>query len=214
MNKTGKYLYVIIGLLIFCNMATFVAFRNNKTYTGEVEDIALENKNKAEQVSGMLDVVTGLAKVQYMAEGEMLKNLSLYDINGDSCRLEEQLSPHPKLVYFFSENGCPGCFEPVLFKLDELGKKIGYDHILVLARFTNKRGFKTYWSDKPQQLPVFRVDKHLQLFYAHVNYDYACAFLLNNDRRIRKYVITDKSNVPITNEYFALMENYFKSLYQ
>ena len=147
-----------------------------------------------------------------MAEGGTVNNIVLFGLDGDSVRLNQKLSTTPKLVYYFSSNGCPGCFEPVLFRLDSLGKKIGYENIIILAKFSNTRGLKVYWEDKPQQIPIYRVSENPGLFYSNLDYEYAYSFLLSNNGIARKFIVTDKSNTLFIENYFGLIFEYFQNI--
>lgn len=205
MKTKIRSISIIAVILLIVNI--FACFLLNKSKINTREVIS-KCQSQFNQITDMSKSLLQLSKIQYMAESGIVNNIMLYTLEGDSIQLQEKLSSIPKLVYYFSSNGCPGCFEPVIFQLNTLGKKIGYENILILAKFSNNRNLKSYWSDKPKKMSIYRIDESLGLFYSP-DYDYAYAFLLNHNMNARKFIVTDKSNVSYSNNYFDLLVEYF-----
>lgn len=152
-----------------------------------------------------------ISKIQFIAEGEMARNVRLYDTDGkEAGTLKDHLAGESKLIYFFSVQGCAGCYEPVLYKLDSLVNRIGRNRLLVLAEFPNKRTMDVYGMEKHPDLPVYRIQEDLGLFRSLTDSHYAYAFLTDKTLIARKFIITDKSNVDFSNAYFDLLTDCWK----
>lgn len=205
MKTKIKSINIIVVVLVIINIFACILLSKNKA---DMRKIATKYQLQIDQLTNVSKNLFQLSRIQYMAESEIVNNVMLYSIEGDSIPLQETLSTIPKLIYYFSSNGCPGCFEPIISQLDTLGQKIGYENILILAKFSNNRNLKSYWSDKPQHIPIYRVNENLGLFYSP-DYDYAYAFLLSHNMNVRKFIVTDKSNVTCSDNYFDLIVEYF-----
>ena len=150
-----------------------------------------------------------LSIFQYHAENKNVTNVELYDCNNKNIFLADILSNRPKLIYYYSEKGCLGCYEPFLYKLDSLSNSIGSDNIIVISDFSNHRSFMVSMNNKFKHLNIYRTKEKLEIISNKEN-DYAYAFLIESDMKAHKVIITDKSNTDFTSEYLNYMIEYFK----
>ena len=123
-----KYAYYIITFFVCINIGMCFLSDKNKLNNRKIQKIVVASQLQTDDLTEKLETLNQLSIIQYMAEGGTVNNIVLFGLDGDSVRLYEKLRTTPKLMYYFSANGCPGCFEPVLFRLDSLGKKIGYEN--------------------------------------------------------------------------------------
>jgi hypothetical protein len=185
---------------------------DNRSAISKMKDIALEYKFQLDYTMDQYHNLVEISKLQYRAEGNKVRDLMLFDLDGDSIHLHEKLSENPKVFYYFPENGCPSCFEPILLKLDSIGMKIGRDNIIILAKFSSNRRLNAYWIDKPREIPIYRIRENLVFPHLSDDHDYAYAFLLDNRMVVHKFILTDKSNVEFSDNYFNHIIKYFQAL--
>ncbi|MBE6301160.1 MAG: hypothetical protein E7085_04800 [Parabacteroides distasonis] len=148
-----------------------------------------------------------ISKLQYFAEGKIVKDILLYKENKDSISLGKLLSENPKLIYYFSEQSCTVCSLPFLKKVSELAGRIGKEQVIVIGKFQNHRSYQSFLQENAIGLEVFRIDRDLDIFPEYN--DYAMAFMLSDNRIIDKLIIVDKTNVLLSDNYLKLVEKYF-----
>lgn len=158
-----------------------------------------------------VDKLVALSILQYNAENKYVSNVELYDRYNNKQLLSDVLSDQPKLLYFFSEKGCSGCYEPFLYKLDSLGYALGAHNIIVVSDYHNYRSFTSVVNNKYNNINLYRTDGKIQIV-SDKEYDYAYAFLINSNRKAEKVIITDKYNVKFTDEYLLYISEYFKHI--
>lgn len=174
---------LIVIMALSCSLLYFMhKEKRERTEKEKIFNTWLDAQSESDIKTHTLENLKAISKIQYLAEDMTVQNISLYNINNnDSCRLTSKLANKYKLIYYFSNKGCPGCHEPIILKLDEIGKKIGYDKIIILANFETKRHLNTYWLNKPSLLLIHRISNDLGLFNILDDSHYAYAFLLNSD---------------------------------
>lgn len=209
--KSIVFLYGILILLIVLNVWTSYRLFSVQQEKERLYNGWLTCKSDADLKDYTQDNLKAISKIQFIAEGEKARNVELYDMQGKVAgTLKDYVAGESKLIYYFSNRGCVGCYEPVLYKLDSLVKKIGKEHLLVLADFPNRRTLDVYWSEKQMDLPIYRVHEDLGLFRSLTDAHYAYAFLTDKNLVARKFIITDKSNVGFSDAYFTLLTDYWK----
>lgn len=209
--KQTNYLYGFLFLLICLNVWLSYNLYRTRQEKHRLYNGWLSCQSDADLQNYTHDNLKAISKIQFIAEGEVAHNVKLYGTDGkEAGTLKDHLSAEPTLIYFFSNQGCAGCYEPVLYKLDSLVNKIGKEHLLVLAEFPNRRTMEVYGLEKHVDLPVYRIQEELGLFRSLTDMHYAYAFLMDKDLVARKFIITDKSNIDFSDAYFALLTDYWK----
>lgn len=208
--KQNTFLYSLLFILVCLNVWVCYRYYTTQQEKNNLYKGWLDCKSNADLQAYTNDNLKAISKIQFIAEGEIARNVKLYDVEGkEAGSLQKQLSSEPKLIFFFSNRGCAGCYEPVLYKLDKWVEKIGKEHLLVLADFPNQRTMDVYWSEKRMDLPIYRIQEDLDLVRSLNDSHYAYAFLMDQSRVARKFIITDKSNVSFSDAYFDLLGDYW-----
>lgn len=209
--KQTSYLYGFLFILMGLNIVVSYKLYRTRQERQRLYSGWLTCQSDADLKTYTHDNLKAISKIQFIAEGETARNVKLYDTAGkEAGTLQEHLSEEPKLIYFFSNQGCAGCYEPVLYKLDSLVNNIGKKHLLVLGEFPNRQTMDVYGLEKYPNLPIYRIGEELGLFHSLTDSHYAYAFLMDKNRVARKFIITDKSNVDFSDAYFSLLTDYWK----
>lgn len=204
-----KFYKYIIAILIAFNIITIYSLYTNRN---QLNMIANKYWEYDFQINHLLDNRNKLItfhKIQYYAENCLINNIKLYNRDNKELFLQNILSHSPQFIYYFSEKGCTGCFEPFLYKLDSLSNSIGSDNIIVISEFSNNRSFKKFIENKFNKINIYRTKEKLGIINIQ-DYEYAYAFLTDSNRKAHKVIITDKSNVDFTDEYLKYTIDFFK----
>ena len=205
LRKTLNILEYMLFIIVCAYLIFLVIDENNTIKKNDIEIKALQAQRGDGQY--MIENLTIISKLQYMAEGRKISDLILYEVNKDSTNLNSLLSQKGKLVFFFSEQSCSICFLPFLKKLEKLSNIIGEDNIIVMGKFSNNRSFKTFLIDNNIKQKIYRVNRDLDIF--HEYNDYAMAFILSKDMVIDKFIIIDKTNVSLSDNYIEIIKKRF-----
>ena len=206
-----KFYKYIICILILFNIAVSYSLYINKI---KLTSIVEKYWDYDFQINHLLDNHNKLitfSKLQYHAENQEIKDIMIYDKENKELPISDMLSNHSKLIYYYSEKGCNGCFEPFLYKLNSISNSIGKNNIIVISDFPNYRTFKASVGDKFKNIDIYRISERPELIKAQ-DHEYAYAFLMKSDRRAHKVIITDKINTDFTNEYLSYLSEYFKQM--
>lgn len=198
--------------MIAFNIAISYSLFTNKKQTTIITDkywdcdfqinYLIENQNK---------LIT-FSKLQYHAENQQVDNVKLYDKNNKELFLQDLLSNRPKLIYYYSEKSCTGCFEPFLYKLDSISNYLETENIIIISNFSNYRSLKASIKNKYKNINIYRTEEKIKIIDTS-DYDYAYAFLIKANREAHKIIITDKINTDFTNEYLNYIADYFKYIH-
>lgn len=191
------------GLLVLVFYLSYLV-REEKNLV-RMKDIQLkELQSSGTNDSYKLENITIISKLQHYAEGKKIEDCMLYKQDGDSLHLSSLCSDKKKLVYFFAEQSCAVCYIPFLEKLQKAAEIVGKENIILLAKFDKNRNLKAFIQDNKVISEVYRMEGHLNI-YPEYN-DYALAFLLSKDMQIENVIITDKSNVELSNDYLKIIQ--------
>lgn len=195
------------GLLVLVCYLSYLVREEKKLV--RMKDFQLKELQSSDtNDSYKLENITIISKLQHYAEGKKIPDCLLYRLEGDSLYLSSLCSNKKKLVYFFAEQSCAVCYLPFLEKLQEMSNVIGKENIILLAKFDKNRNLKAFIQDNKVTQEVYRLDRDLNI-YPEYN-DYALAFLLSQDMLIENVIITDKSNVELTNDYLKIIQQRLK----
>lgn len=205
--KTYKW---IIGALVLLNIfACFSLYSMRKEKQLLIEkcleydfqiNYSIDNRNK----------LLLFSQLQLRAENMKINNITLTGKNDKETPLYNLLTDEPKLIYYFSTDGCTGCYEPILFKLDSISKIVGEDKILIISDIPSKRIFESFIDGKFEHINLYRINEKFNLV-KNPDYEFAYAFLLDKRAIAYKVIITDKNNVDFTNAYFTSFVEFAKS---
>lgn len=190
-------------LLAFC-LYLFYSVREEKQQVKKKDTQLKELQFSASENRYRLENITIISKLQHYAEGQIITDCTIYKQNGDTLYLSDLCSDRRKLVYFFSEQSCATCYIPFLEKLNKIAGVIGKENVILLAKFDKSRSLKTFALENNITLEMYRMDMDLNI-YPEYN-DYAMAFLLSRDMKIENVIITDKSNVELSNDYLKIIQ--------
>lgn len=173
---------------------------------GKMKDIQLkELQTSGADNSYKLENITIISKLQHYAEGQKIMDRLIFKQEGDSVLLSSLCSDKKKLVYFFAEQSCAVCYIPFLEKLQRMADVVGKENVILLAKFDKSRNLKAFIQENKITLDVYRMEEDLNI-YPEYN-DYALAFLLSRDMLIENIIITDKSNVELSNDYLKIVQH-------
>lgn len=206
-----KFYKYIVFTLILLNIIISYSLYTNKNKLASVVEKYWDYDFKINYLLDNHQKLILFSKLQYHAENQEIKNIIIYDKENKELPISDILSNHSKLIYYYSEKGCNGCFEPFLYKLDSISNFIGKNNIIVISDFPNYRIFKASTENKLKNINIYRVSEKLELIKSQ-EHEFAYAFLMKSDRKAHKVIITDKINTDFTNEYLSYIGEYFKQM--
>lgn len=202
--KKNIFDFILWGILLSLLLYLFYFVREEKGLV-KMKDAQL----KEFQISNTedrykLENITIISKLQHYAEGLKISDCNVYKQNGDTLSLRDLCSERRKLFYFFSEQSCAVCYIHFLKKLKNVADIVGKENVILLAKFDKNRSLKAFIKENNITQDIYRMDVDLNI-YPEYN-DYALAFLLSKDMQIENVIITDKSNVDLSNDYLKIIQ--------
>ncbi len=189
MKNLLPYYWIVLSIVIFsfssCNK------KENAQYIS-----LLQRQNTR------LENLKTLSKLQHAGEGEVLKDIYVYDGDGDSIHFSRLLDDTKKIVFFFSEYSCSSCYTPFMKKMTEMYEELK-DKVIIVAGVESKRDFKIYMEDKKIPFAVYRTSKNFNIF-PEFN-DYSLVFLISRNMVIDNLMIIDQSNKEYIDNYLLIM---------
>lgn len=143
-----------------------------------------------------------LSKLQRVGEGEILKDIYVHSIKGDSMQFSQLLNDSEKIVFFFSEYSCSSCYLLFMEKIIEMYEELK-DKIVIIAGFESKRDFKIYMENKDIPFAIYRTKTNFNIFPEYN--DYPLIFLTNRNLTIDNLMIIDQSNEEYIDDYLMVI---------
>lgn len=192
------------GILLVLILYLFNLIKEEKSLVKMKDTQLKELQFSSSEDRYKLENITIMSKLQHYAEGRKIVDCTIYKQNEDSLSLSDLCSERKKLFYFFSEQSCAICYIPFLEKLKDIAEVVGKENIILLAKFDKNRSLKAFAEENNITQDIYRMDVDLNI-YPEYN-DYALAFLLTHNMQIENVIITDKSNVELSNDYLKIIQ--------
>jgi hypothetical protein len=197
---------VILLFFALLEMTFIILLVNNQR---DFDDLYSENNTKLKIAEHRIDRYEEKFDQNIFSENTILNIIELVDTAGNNVVIDEIID-RPKLVYRFAEVSCRACVDNDLEILDQLGRNIGYNNILVLCDYENINKMKSrmhalnfassYYNHKGfLGLSVERDSLTRPGFF----------FILNEDLRLSFVYKTDEDH-DITSPYFRRIIQFYK----
>ncbi len=134
--------------------------------------------------------------------------INLETESGEQIRLSKIKINKHKLVFRFTKLSCMDCVYMVMGEIDSLVRAIGYENVLVLTSYKDKRNLSLNKHVRDEKLPVYYVP-HKTLNTSLEDHNLPYLFIMDKNGNTSNLFIPNKEIPELSKKYFEDIMKYF-----
>lgn len=207
MMKKKEYvlIYLLILLLVFSNIYSYVRFRNLR----KIQSFLYELKKESDVKIGRFEALKDYRLYEMMLNGKrVLSSSYVADMSGCRKRLTDVIHKNT-LVLRYSDMSCDVCVDSIVNKLNLYKDSIGSKNIILLASSQNMNYIRKFKKINRINFDVYILNKVLDSMFVDIGMPYLFIYSSGNERMNNTF-IPQKEDLRVTEKYLhSILVKYF-----